>query len=137
MVDHPLESNIVHNISAVIEDGYVPVGYDETEIAGWRIHQIPVEELDTAFGILEGYRNRGFLPYGVSINQETVDFWFLMVQLEGWEDDEPASIAFNAFPLDETEAGMTENVENGLHLGTRPRTRDGLRPVPLLSLPKN
>lgn len=179
MVDHPLESNIVRNISAVIEDGYVPVGYDQTEdavamlyakstrvlfdrwiiqeftdlsrldeefstfliqgwtpmdisvtesglsalfvrgdddteIAGWRIHQIPVEELDTAFEILEGYRNRGFLPYGVSINQETDEFWFLMVQLEGSEDGEPARIAFNAFPLDETEAGITEDVENGL-----------------------
>jgi hypothetical protein len=179
MVDHPLESNIVRNISAVIEDGYVPVGYDETddaaailyakssrvlfdrwiiheftdlssldeefstfliqgwtpmdisvtesglsamfvrgedesEIAGWRIHQIPVEELDTALGILQGYREGGFLPYGVSINQETDDFWFLMIQLEGWEDREPSRIAFNAFPLDETEAGITEDVENGL-----------------------
>lgn len=179
LVDHPLEQDIVRNISGVIDDGYAPVGFDETsdaismlyaksdrvifdrwiiheftdlsnlnedfsafllegwtpmdisvtdsglstlfvrgednpEIAGWRIHEIAVEDLQSVFTVLEEYRDGGFLPYGVSIDQENQEFWFLLVQLERSEDSEPARVAFNAFEEGDTEEGITSDIENGL-----------------------
>jgi len=179
IVDHPLENDLVNNISGILEDGYAPVGMDNTqdaismlyaksnriifdqwviheftdlsnlneefstfllngwtpmdisvtdsglstlfvqgeenpEITGWRIHEVPVDELESVFSVLQGYRDDGFLPYGVSIDQENQEFWFLMIQSERSQNTEPARVAFNAFSQDEVAEGITNDIANGL-----------------------
>ena len=179
LVDPPKDDQIIRNVSGIIQDGYVPVGMDDTGdaisvlyaksnrvvfnrwiiqeftdldnldrdfsefllngwtpmdisvtdaglsalfvkgdedpgITGWRIHQVPVEELDSVFSIFEGYRQDGFLPYGVSIDHENNQFWFLMVQQDRPEGAEPARIAFNGFEEGSVRDGITADIENGL-----------------------
>lgn len=179
LIDHPLDNNVVRNISGVIDDGYVPVGMDigdqgvsilyassskivfdrwtiqeftdlsklntelsafivdgwlpmdisrtggglsvllvqgdtMEEVLGWRIHEVSAADPGNILQTLEQYRNKGFLPYGVTIDRADNEFWFLLLQTERPEGTDIRRVAFNGFSNEDIQEGITTDVANNL-----------------------
>lgn len=121
--------NLNNEMSAFLLDGWTPMDISKTdaglsvlfikgdhqqEILGWRIHEISALDLRNAIDTLEAYRDAGYAAYGVTIDRQDNEFWFLMLQFDRPSESRMARIAVNGFENDEIESGITGDVQNGL-----------------------
>lgn len=121
--------NLNTDMSAFLLDGWTPMDISKTEaglsvlfikgdtgreLLGWRIHEVSALDAREALQTLESYRDAGFVAYGVTIDREDNEFWFLMLQYDRPEGAEVARVALNGFENDQIEAGITRDIENGL-----------------------
>ena len=89
-------------------------GDQQQEILGWRMHEISAADPEAVIEILDRYRERGFLPYGVTLDQENNEFWFLLLQFDQPADTEIRRIALNAFTNENVREGINEDIRNNL-----------------------
>ncbi len=117
-------------LTAFLFDGWIPmdiaIGEDsltvllvrgsvlEGAIAGWRIHEVAANDLEAVFSTLEAYRDTGYTPYGIDLEDSDNEFWFLLLQFDVDAGSDPPRIAINGFPESELADGIDEDISNGL-----------------------
>jgi hypothetical protein len=121
--------NLNNEFSAFLLDGWLPMdisktadglsvlfvrGAEEQEILGWRIQEISAAEPDAVLDILGNYRDEGFLPYGITIEREDNEFWFLLLQSDRPAGSEMRRVALNGFTNENIQDGITGDIRNNL-----------------------
>lgn len=121
--------NLNNEFSGFLLDGWIPMDISRTpdglsvlfvrgdgqqEILGWRIQEISAGDPDAVLQTLERYRDNGFLPYGVTIDREDDEFWFLLLQTEQPVDTELRRIALNGFTNENIQEGISTDIQNQL-----------------------
>lgn len=121
-------SALNNEFSAFLVDGWLPMGFSKdgdsittlfvrsrgTEIAGWRIHDVPAGDLQQLIEVVDAYTDRGYVPYGLSIDPTDNRIWLLVLQMENGPEAGPAAnVLINAFAEEDIEEGITEDVSRG------------------------
>jgi len=64
--------------------------------------------------VVEAYTNRGYVPYGLSIDPTDNRIWLLVLQMENGPEAGPAAnVLINAFAEEDIEEGLTTDVSRG------------------------
>lgn len=122
-------SAINDEFSAFLVDGWLPMGFSKdgdsittlfvrsrgTEIAGWRMHDLPAGEIEQLFSVVEAYLDRGYVPYGLSIDPTDNRIWLLVLETETapGEQGRTPSVLINAFREADIVDGITSDINNG------------------------
>lgn len=115
--------------SAFLLDGWLPMGFSkegesittffvrsrDTEVTSWRMHNVPAEDLEQLIEIVKAYINRGYVPYGLSIDETDNRIWLLVLETETapGATGRQANVLINAFKESDIIEGITRDVSRG------------------------
>ncbi|MFW6290416.1 MAG: hypothetical protein ACOC0R_05560, partial [Mariniphaga sp.] len=120
--------NLNDEMSEFLVEGWLPTGFskdgdsitalfirsEETEIAGWRIHDVPAGDMEQLVSITEAYIAEGFIPYGMSIDESDDRIWLLFLETAtSPTGEERPNLLVNGFEDAEIADGITRDMTQG------------------------
>ncbi|MFP4426623.1 MAG: hypothetical protein ACLFPP_09215 [Spirochaetaceae bacterium] len=115
--------NLNQDLSQPMSEGWVPMDISKTEnglvVLFIKTEEIQVEGWNIAIGPIEtesmgqtfaAWRERGRTAFGITAS-ENEEMWYLFLDLEG--DETPDRVFFDAYPRDEVQTGISEQMAQG------------------------